>query len=132
MLNETITAKAGGDDASPFPAWVDVTIAGVTHRVDVTVRRDDWQLPAVDLAIALAVRNAVDIAVDEWTFGLEQIRRRKTIERAAHPERFVKRRAVVPWTFNPALDGNSTLEGRAVERYRDHRSDAGPFIEDVW
>lgn len=131
MLNETITAKAGGDDASPFPAWVDVTIDGVTYRVDVTVRRDDWQLPAVDLAIALAVRHAVDGAVDEWTFGLEQIRRRKFIERAAHPERFEKRRAVASWSFNPALDGNIALEGRAVERYRDHRSDAGPF-KDVW
>lgn len=60
-----VVAVAHGP-GSTWPETVTVTIAGVAHVVDVTVDRDDWQLPEVDDAIAHLVAGAVDDAIEAW------------------------------------------------------------------
>ena len=57
-----ITAVAAGDGS---PETVTVTVDGVIHLVDVSVDRDDWQLPEVD-ADAVRLLWAIDDAIEAW------------------------------------------------------------------
>ena len=58
-----ITAVAAGDGS--YPDTVTVTVDGVAHLVDVSVDRDDWQLPEVD-ADAVRLLWAIDDAIEAW------------------------------------------------------------------
>ena len=59
-----ITATAHGDMSSP--ECVTLTVDGVIHFVDVTVDRDDWQLPDVADGYEAALIGAVDDAVEAY------------------------------------------------------------------
>lgn len=74
-----ITAVAHGDGCT-WPETVTLTIAGVAHVVDVSVDRDDWQLPEVDDAIAHRVIWAIEDAIEAWHRATEVVASR--IERA--------------------------------------------------
>lgn len=60
-----ITAVAAGYPGAS-PEYVTVTIDGVAHHVDVTVDRDDWQVPDVADGHEHAVMGAIDDAVEKW------------------------------------------------------------------
>lgn len=64
--NRTAISATATGDGSTWPERAIVTIAGVAYLVDVTVDRDDWQLPEVDDAIAHLVAGAVDDAIEAW------------------------------------------------------------------
>ena len=60
-----VVAVAHGP-GSTWPETVTVTIAGVSHVVDVTPGRDDWSLPEVDDADAVRILWAIDDAIEAW------------------------------------------------------------------
>ena len=60
-----VVAVAHGP-GSTWPEMVTVTIAGVSHVVDVTPDRDDWSLPEVDDADAARILWAIDDAIEAW------------------------------------------------------------------
>jgi DNA-binding protein YbaB len=60
-----ITATAAGYPGAS-PEYVTVTIAGVAHVVDVTVDRDDWQLPEVEGVDDIRILWAIDDAIEVW------------------------------------------------------------------
>lgn len=60
-----VTAVAHGP-GSTWPETVTVTIAGVSHVVDVGCDRDDWSLPEVDDGHEHRVLWAIDDAIDAW------------------------------------------------------------------
>lgn len=59
-----ITAVAGGDYSSP--EYVTVTIDGTATVVDVTVDRDDWQVPDVADGHEHRVMWAIEDAIEAW------------------------------------------------------------------
>ena len=73
-----ITAVAAGDGS---PETVTVTVDGVIHIVDVSVDRDDWQLPEVDDAIAHRVLWAIDDAVEAYLADADDACEPRRIER---------------------------------------------------
>lgn len=60
-----VTAIAHGP-GSTWPETVTVTIAGVSHVVDVTPDRDDWTMPEVDDADTVRILWAIDDAIETW------------------------------------------------------------------
>ncbi len=61
-----VTAVAHGP-GSTWPEMVTVTIAGVSHVVDVTPDRDDWDLPSESIPDeAVRILWAIDDAIEAW------------------------------------------------------------------
>lgn len=60
-----VTAVAHGP-GSTWPETVTVTIAGVSHVVDVGCDRDDWQLPDVADGHEHRLLWAIDDAIEAW------------------------------------------------------------------